>query len=292
MIKPEGIIAAMVTPLTEKDEVNEAELRSQVNRMVAAGVHGLFCLGTNGEFYALSYEEKISIMQIVLDENRGRLPVYAGTGCVTTKEAVRVSQAAEALGIDALSVITPYFVSVSQEELFSYFQEIAMSVKLPVLLYNIPARTGNNIDYSTFLRLVKIGNIAGIKDSSGNFDTTLRYIEETNGTVPVLSGNDSLILSTLLAGGAGGISGICNLFPEIVVSIYELWKKGDIKAATEAQRNLRPIRDTLKLGNPNSVVKRAMNLLGYPVGNARKPAVGLSAKLDEEICKALEKYKL
>ncbi len=291
MMRPEGIVAAMATPLTQDDKINEQELRRQVNRMVSAGVHGLFCLGTNGEFYALDSEEKSAVIKIMIDENRGRLPVYAGTGAVTTKEAVNLSRTAEKLGVDAISVITPYFVAVSQDELYNYYKEIADAVEIPVILYNIPARTGNNIDYKTLIRLLECKNIVGIKDSSGNFDTILRYIEEVKGRVSVLSGNDSLILSTLMAGGAGGISGIANLFPELVVEIYELWKKGDLAASREAQCKLRPIRDTLPLGNPNSIVKRAMNLLGYQAGPARKPAEALSDAIDGKILAALATYK-
>ena len=146
-------------------------------------------------------------------------------------------------------------------------------------------RTGSNIDHTTLGRLTKFDNIVGIKDSSGNFDNMLRYIEETEGRIAVLSGNDSLILSALIAGGSGGISGVANLFPERVVKIYELWKCGDLEGAKAAQRSLRPIRDTFKFGNPNSVVKRAMNLLGYPVGPARKPVAGTARSLTERSLK-------
>ncbi|HWR42087.1 4-hydroxy-tetrahydrodipicolinate synthase [Sporomusa sp.] len=291
MFKPQGIIPAMVTPMTQDEQINEKELRAQVNRMVAAGVHGLFCLGTNGEFYALSLEEKLEVIRIVTDENKGRLPVYAGTGCITSRDTIYLSQKAKELGVDALSIITPYFVAVSQDEIYSHYKEIAEAVALPIVLYNIPMRTGNNIEYKTLQRLAEIENIVGIKDSSGNFDNMLRYIEETAGSVAVLSGNDSLILSALMAGGTGSISGIANLFPEILVKIYELWQKGDIEGAKTVQGSLRPIRDTLKLGNPNSIVKRAMNLLGYQVGPARRPAAGVSEKADEAILKALEYYK-
>ena len=291
MFKPQGIIPAMVTPMTADEKINEQELRSQVNRMIGAGVHGLFCLGTNGEFYALSLEEKIEVIKIVTDENKGRLPVYAGTGCITSQDTIYLSRQAKELGVDALSIITPYFVAVSQEEIYSHYKEIAEAVDLPIILYNIPMRTGNNIDYSTLKRLAGIENIVGIKDSSGNFDNMLRYIEETDGSIAVLSGNDSLILSGLMAGGTGGISGIANLFPETLVKIYELWKQGDIAGARAAQTSLRPIRDTLKLGNPNSVVKRAMNLLGYQVGPARRPASVFSNQADETILKALAYYK-
>lgn len=291
MFIPKGIISAIVTPMTPDEKINEQELRSQVNRMIQAGVHGLFCLGTNGEFYALSFEEKLEVIKIVVSENNGRLPVYAGTGCVTTRNTIHLSQKAEELGVSALSVITPYFAALSQDEIYNHYKEVASAVTLPIILYNIPMRTGNSIDYHTLLRLIEIKNIVGIKDSSGNFDNMLRYIEESKGSVAVLSGNDSLILSALMAGGTGAISGIANLFPEILVSIYQLWEKGDIAAAQKVQASLRPIRDTLKLGNPNSVVKRAMNFLGYNAGPARRPAVSISEKADEQIKKALAHYK-
>lgn len=291
MYKPEGILAAMVTPMTEDEVINEKELRSQVNRMVDAGIHSLFCLGTNGEFYALNKDEKVEVMRIVVDECRGRIPVCAGTGCITTKETIELSRKAKETGVDAVSIITPYFAAVSQDELIKHYTSIAESVDIPIILYNIPARTGVNIDYKTVSKLSRIANIVAAKDSSGNFDNILRYIEETDKDFSVLSGNDSLILWTLAAGGCGGIAGTANLFPELLVSIYELWKCGRFEEAKKAQDSLRPIRDTLKLANPNSVVKRAMNLLGYPVGPARSPVSGDGEKLDKELLKVLELYK-
>ncbi|AYO31082.1 4-hydroxy-tetrahydrodipicolinate synthase [Biomaibacter acetigenes] len=291
MLKPEGIIVPIITPMTEDEEINEKELRAQINRMISSGIHGIFCLGTNGEFYALTTEEKLKVIKVVVEETRGRVPVYAGTGCISTKETVDLSIKAKELGVDALSILSPYYVAVSQDDIYDYFAAIAQSVDLPIVLYNIPARTGNNIDYKTVARLSKYQNIVGIKDSSGNFDNTLRYIEDTDDRLSVLSGNDSLILWTLLAGGNGAIAGTANLFPELLVEIYRLWQKGEIKKANELQKKLRPFRDVMKMGNPNSVVKRAMNLLGYNVGPARRPVSGLNPKIDEELEKVLKLYK-
>jgi 4-hydroxy-tetrahydrodipicolinate synthase len=291
MLQPKGIITPLVTPMTEDEKINEKELRVQVDRMIAAGISGLFTLGTNGEFYALTGEEKLEVLRIVVDENRGRIPVYAGTGCIGARETIALSRKAQELGVDALSIVSPYYVAVTQDDIYSYFSEIAESVDLPIILYNIPARTGNNIDYTTVRKLAKYKNIVGVKDSSGSFDNTLRYIEDTDGRLAVLAGNDSLILWTLLAGGKGAIAGTANVFPEISVGIYKLWQKGDIEEAKKLQIKLRPLRDVMRLGNPNSVVKRAMNLLGYPVGPARKPVSGINPKIDEELMKAFEFYK-
>jgi 4-hydroxy-tetrahydrodipicolinate synthase len=278
--------------MTDDENVNLGELRNQVNRLIGGGVSGIFCLGTNGEVYAMDTEEKLAIMKTVVDEVRGRVPVYAGTGCIRTKETVELSLKAKELGVDALSIVSPYYVAVSQDDLYDYFSEIAEAVDLPIILYNIPARTGNNIDYKTVRKLAKFQNIVGIKDSSGNFDNTLRYIENTDRRLAVLAGNDSLILWTLQAGGSGAVAGTSNVFPEQVVRIYTLWQQGKLEEAREAQFKLRPFRDVMAMGNPNSVVKRAVNLMGYPVGPARKPVSGLNSKaIDEALVKVLELYK-
>lgn len=292
MLKPQGIITPIVTPMAEDESINLKELRVQVNRQIASGVNGLFCLGTNGEVYALSTEEKNEVIRTVVDETKGRVPVYAGTGCIRTRETIELSLQAKDLGVDALSIVSPYYVAVSQDELYGYFSEIAESVDLPIVLYNIPARTGNNIDYKTVRKLVKFENIVGIKDSSGNFDNTLRYLENTDPRLSVLAGSDSLILWSLLAGAAGAIAGTANVFPEIAVRIYSLWQQGKMEEARAEQFHLRPFRDVMAMGNPNSVVKRAMNLLGYPVGPARRPVSGTNSKaIDEALETVLKLYR-
>lgn len=286
-----GIIVALVTPMDDTEKLNEAELRKQVRRMIETGLHGIFCLGTNGEFYALRHDEKLDLVRIVTDECGGRLPVYAGTGCITTADTVELTKEMEELGVDGLSVITPYFVGMGQDELYEHYRTVAEATNLPLILYNIPGRAGNAIAPGTAARLAEIDNIIGIKDSSGNFDNTLLYLEETPEGFRVLSGNDSLVLPTLMAGGTGGVCGMANLIPEIMVSIYELWHRGDQVEATKVQRSIRPLRNLLNLGNPNSVVKRIMNLMGHPVGPARRPVAGESGKLDDEIKRVLALYK-
>ncbi len=291
MFKPEGIIVPIATAMHDDESVNGKELRAQVERQISCGIDGIFTLGTNGECYALTTEEKLEVLRIVVNATRKRVPVYAGTGCISTGETVALSRKAKELGADALSIVSPYFVAVSQEDIYRHYSRIAESVDLPIVLYNMPARTGNNIDYTTLRRLAKHPNIVGIKDSSGNFDNTIRYIEDTDRRLSVLAGNDSLILWTLLAGGCGAIAGTANVYPEISLEIYRLWKAGKIEEAIREQARLRPLRDVMKLGNPNSVIKRAMNLLGHPVGPAREPVGGVSARIDDELRKAFETYK-
>lgn len=291
MMQPHGLITPIITPMNEDESINEQELRNQVNRLIDHGVNGIFALGTNGESYALTYEEKLRVLGIVTETANKRVPVYAGTGCVGTKHTIAFSKEAERIGVDALSIVTPYYVALSQEDIYRHYAAIAEAVDLPIIVYNIPARTGNRVDYKTLKRLAKYENIVGLKDSSGNFDTTLRFIENTDRRLSILAGNDSLILWTLQAGGKGAIAGWSNVYPKLLLDIYNLWKKGKFAEANEKQASIRPLRDIMAMGNPNSVVKRAMVLLGYPVGPVREPASGASPEIDAALKKVFPLYK-
>lgn len=286
-----GIIAAMVTPLNEDSSVNEVELRHQVDRQIEAGVNGVFTLGTNGEGYILTHEEKLRIIKIVVEQTNHRVPVYAGTGCVSTQETIQLSKEAQELGADVLSVITPSFAKASQEELYRHYKALNDAVDLPILLYNIPARTGNALAPQTVSRLADLEHIVGVKDSSGNFDNILQYIELTRDRdFNVISGNDALILWTLQAGGTGGITAIANVLPTIMVSIYQRWLKGDFNSARAAQDSIRPLRNCFKYGNPNTITKIATNLIGCPVGETRAPFNYLSDEGRKALAATLKEY--
>ena len=286
--KVKGIIAAMVTAMNPDESLNEAEIRRQVNRQIAAGADAVFCLGTNGEFYIQNEEEKLEVIRIVVDEVAGRVPVYAGTGCPGTKATIELSLKAKALGVDVLSIISPYFAAISQKEIYEHYKAIAEAVDLPIVMYNMPARTGNNISPETCAELAKIENIAGIKDSSGNWENLKGYIEATRGmNFSVLSGNASLILPTLKEGGHGGITAVANIYPHTMVSIYQRFIAGDVAGAEEAQNSIANIRACFKFGNPNTVTKKATNLIGNPVGPCRAPFNYLSDEAVEVIKKTL-----
>lgn len=271
MVSIEGIITALVTPMHADESLNLPRLSAQVNRQIDAGIHGLFCLGTNGEAFMLRDGEKRQVIETTVAAAAGRVPVYAGTGCIGTRETVALSREAERLGADVLSVICPYFAAASQQDLIRHFTAVADAVSIPVLLYNIPARTGVSLQVGTVQALARVPNIVGIKDSSGNFDLLLQLNEKTPEDFIVLSGNDSLVLWNLMAGGRGGICGTGNLFPERLVSIYTHWRAGGFQAAKAAQDSIRAIRDCLSLGNPNTIIKLAANLLGHEVGPCRQP---------------------
>src|SRR5690554_4357345 len=165
---PGGIIPPMITPFDDIEKVDCQVLKKMTDYLIKAGVHGVFPLGSTGEGYGIDFEEKKKVIETVMEATDKRVPVYAGTGAITTKEAVKLTKMATDIGVDALSVITPYFISPGEEELFLYFQEIASNTDLPIILYNNPGRTGVDMSTDLIIRLSRIDNIVGIKDSSGD----------------------------------------------------------------------------------------------------------------------------
>ncbi|MCH3927060.1 MAG: 4-hydroxy-tetrahydrodipicolinate synthase [Atopobiaceae bacterium] len=273
MAELKGIVVPIVTPMNEDESINTDELRRQVDRQIEAGIHGIFPFGTNGEGYILNFDEKKLVLQTVIDQVAGRVPVYAGTGCISTKETIEQCKMAMDCGADVLSVITPSFAKASQHELIVHYETVAKAVpEAPIVLYNIPARTGNALAPETVAELAKVDNIVGAKDSSGDWTNLSAYIELTKDMdFAVLSGNDSLILKALQTGAKGAIAGCANVYPKNMVGIYENFRKGDLAAAQKCQDAVAPLRACFKYGNPNTVVKTAVNLLGYPVGKCRAP---------------------
>ncbi|WP_434311137.1 4-hydroxy-tetrahydrodipicolinate synthase [Hominifimenecus sp. rT4P-3] len=284
-----GIIVPIITPFYEDESLNLEELRRQSDRMIREGVDGIFCFGTNGEGFILNGDEKRQVLQTVLEQVGGRVPVYAGTGCISTRETVKQSLMAKELGADVLSLITPSFAKASQEELYQHYKSVAEKVDMPILLYNIPARTGNALEPETVSRLAEIPNIVGVKDSSGNWENLKAYLAITKKRPDfcVLSGNDSLILDTLMEGGAGAIAGCANVYPRTMSSIYDFFVEGQGEKAREAQNSIASFRAVFSYGNPNTIVKKAVNLLGYPVGPCKAPFNGLSEEGQAALKKVL-----
>ena len=290
-IELKGIIPPIITPMNDDESINISELRAQVNRIIDNGCHALFPFGTNGEGYILSAQEKKTILETVIDETNGRVPIYAGTGCISTKETIQMSKMAFDAGADVLSIITPSFAAASQDELYEHYKAVANAVDMPIVLYNIPARTGNALAPATVGKLAQIDNIVGAKDSSGNFTNILAYIDagksKQNGEFAMLSGNDQLIIWTLLAGGKGGIAGCANVYPHTMASIYNLFMEGKIEEAKEANASIASFRACFKYGNPNTIVKTAVSLLGYNVGKCRAPFNSVPKEGIEAIKKVL-----
>jgi 4-hydroxy-tetrahydrodipicolinate synthase len=285
-----GIIPPVVTPMTADQDVDLPGLRKHIDYMLAKGVHGIFVLGTTGEFYALDDSEKQTIVAEAMKHVAGKSPVYAGTGAETTREVIRITKMAEKEGAAGVSVITPYFIKPNQNELFDHFRRIAESTSLPVVLYNNPATCGGlSIEPETVARLAEIPNIGGIKDSSGDLQNTIEIIRQTpREKFAVLNGRDTLIFSALQMGAQGAIPASCNIAPALCVGIYEAFSKGDIEAAKGFQARLHGVRMAMTLGTGNGAVKEAMALLGRPAGPNRFPISPLSDEKRQKLRDILE----
>jgi 4-hydroxy-tetrahydrodipicolinate synthase len=255
--KPKGIIPAVITPLTNDGKFNEKAMRKLLNYLIDGGVHGLFVVGTTGEFYGLTPEEKRDIYMVTMDETRGRVPVYAGTNGITTRETVMLTHIAEECGVDAVSVLTPMFVSPSQDQLIKHYKTIADNTTLPVILYNNPPKTSVSLSPATVAKLAEMPGIVGIKDSSGDMTVTAEYIRLTRhiDDFSVLMGRDTLIYGALCYGATGSIASCANVAPRVCVDIYEKYMAGDPKGSLEAQFTLAPLRIAFYLGTFTAVIK-------------------------------------
>ncbi len=288
-----GIITAMITPFDEKQEINRQATKKLINKLINGGVDGIFVLGTNGEFYMLSEDEKLEFAELVISEVNKRVPVYVGTGGNSTREVIKLSKEMEDLGADALSIITPYFIAPTQKEIIKHYKAIAESVKIPIILYNNPKHTGVNLDINTVAELSEVENILGIKDSSGKIENIRGYIEVTKTQdFSVLSGSDSLILKALKLGATGAIAATSNLLTEIDVSIYRNFLNGDFEAAEKAQKEIDVLRSVLRLGTVPSILKKSLELSGIPVGPARLPVTEPDEETVKKIKEMLDYYKI
>lgn len=283
-MKFHGIVPALVTPFNVAQDVDETALAALIENLISAGVHGLFVLGTNGEFFALSDAEKVRIARLTVEITAGRVPVIAGTGAFATRDVIELNKKMSDVGVQALSVITPFFNAVSQSELINHYQAIGDASDLPIMLYNIPAKTGMSIGIQAVATLSQHPQIKGIKDSAGNFDSLVQMMRYRSDDFSVFAGTDSLIYWNLLAGGDGAVAATANAVPHVVMEIWNQFQAGDHEAARAAQEALRPLRDAFALGTMPSVLKKATQLLNVPVGPCRAPI----AALDEQTLHKLE----
>lgn len=290
---PKGIIPAMVTPLSEDGRLNKEVFRQFINYLIGGGMHGIFVAGTTGEFYGLSPEEKKEMFEIAVEEANRRVPVYAGTGAITTKECIRLTRIAEQCGVDAVSILTPMFISPTQNELYEHYRAIADSTQLPVLIYNNLPKTGVTVTPATVQRLAEIDNIVGVKDSSGDFTLTSEYIRRTrNKSFSVLSGRDTLIHACLCYGGAGSIAACANIAPRICADIYDKFVAGDIEGSLEAQFSITPLRLAFTLGSFPTVIKEGLKMLGIDAGPCMSPIGPMSQEEKQELKKILQQMGL
>jgi 4-hydroxy-tetrahydrodipicolinate synthase len=271
-----GIIPPVATPMHANEDLDLPRLKSFLDYLIDHGVHGVFVLGTNSEFYALEEKEKQEVIATAVAHVRKRVPVFAGTGAESTREAIRLTKMAESEGVDGLSVITPYFVNPNQSEIYDHYRRIAESTSLPVILYNNPATCGGvKIEVDTVARLAQLSNILGVKDSSGDLQNTLEYIRVVPDRFAVMMGRDTLIYPSLIFGAKGAVPATANIAPALVAEIYNAFQRGDHAASKAAQLKLNPIRLALALGTAPGGVKAALSVLGLSIGPSRSPIAPL-----------------
>lgn len=291
---PKGVIPPIITPFTDDGEVNYEVLRKLVSHLIEQGVHGVFPLGTTGEFYAFDHDTVRKIFRTVKEEAAGRVPVYGGANHITTRGVIEIVKICEEENIDAVSVLTPMFISQTQEELYDYFAEIAASTHLPIILYNNAPKTNVTITPATVARLAQIDNIIAVKDSTGDMTNAAEYIRLTR-DIPnfhVLMGRDTLIYAALCYGASGAIASCANVAPRIAADIYDKYMAGDLKGSLEAQFTLAPLRIASSMGTFPAVIKEGLVQQGIQVGKCLAPISELNAKEKEKLHQVLVDMKL
>lgn len=285
---------ALVTCFNEDETINYEATRAQVRRQVEAG-NNIMCAGTNGDFTALTFEEKVRLTEEVVDEAGGRVKVIVNAGMPATFETLKLAREFDRIGVDGIAVITPFFIACTQDGLIRHFSTIADAVQTPVYLYDIPARTQNHIEPETARTLAGHGNIAGIKDSGGAKETLEAYLQVAKDVdgFEVYSGPDHLVLWALQNGAAGCISGLGNAMPHVLAGILKAYNAADIAEAEKYQATFAAFRtDLYALGFAPAMVKRALYLQDASVGASRQPALLPNPEQDARIAEILRRYEL
>ena len=277
-----GVLTAIVTPFDKEGAVCPQRLRAQVQRQIKYE-NGIFCNGTNGEFFVLSLEEKRLVTETCVKEVAGKVPVVAHIGEISTATTIQLGKDVAAMGVDAVSVIAPYFVPLKQNELIYHYTAIADAVPVPVFLYNIPARTGNTIEPATAAKLAEHPNIVGIKDSAGSYESLKGFLDAAK-DIPnfdVMSGPDHLAHQGFLEGCSACISGLANVSPEGVSLIWKHFRDGNLEKSKAAQDFISGLRkDLYAVAFAPAAVKKAALMLGEDVGDSRYPIVFSQDDLD------------
>jgi 4-hydroxy-tetrahydrodipicolinate synthase len=285
---------ALVTCFNDDETINYAATRAQVRRQVEAG-NNIMCAGTNGDFTALTHDEKVRLCAEVVEEVAGRARVIVNAGMPATFETVLLAREFERIGVDGIAVITPFFIACTQDGLIRHFSSVADAVSTPVYLYDIPSRTQNHIEPATAKALAAHGNIRGIKDSGGAQETLEDYLA-VGREVPgfeVYSGPDHLVLWALRNGATGCISGLGNVMPRVLAGVVSAFNAGDLAEAERQQAKFGAFRkDLYGLGYPPALVKRALYLMDPSVGASRQPALLPDPAQDAQIAEILRKHDL
>lgn len=286
-----GAGVAIVTPMMENGEVHYEKLGELLEFQIANSTDAIIICGTTGESSTLDHEEHLEVIRYAVDKVAKRVPVIAGTGSNCTETAIYLSQEAEKIGADALLLVTPYYNKATQKGLIRHYTEIANSVKLPIILYNVPARTGCNILPETAVTLAKnVENIVGIKEASGNIAQVAKLMSLAEGCIDLYSGEDGQVVPALSLGGIGVISVLSNIAPREVHEMVMSYLNGDVKKSCEIQLKAVPLVEALFCEVNPIPVKEALNLMGFEVGPLRGPLYGMDEANVPRLKKAMQDF--
>ena len=295
-MKFEGTTVAMVTPYTKNDEIDEEGIRENINYLIENGVNGILAAGTTGESATISHDEHRKLLDILIDEADGKVTTIAGAGSNSSKEALGLVKHAEDIGADGALVITPYYNKPQQNGLYEHYKLLAESTDIPIIVYNVPSRTGTDIDVDTIGKVAELDNIAAIKEANPDLDKVskiVKKIDEIGKTdeFAILSGNDDLTLPMIAMGAKGVISVVANVDPARMSQLVNYALKGDFEAAFKAHYELYDLMEVLFIETNPVPAKAALSIMGRPSGNVRMPLAPLKeenkAKL-EEVLKDLD----
>jgi 4-hydroxy-tetrahydrodipicolinate synthase len=287
-----GVGTALVTPFRKDGSIDEAAVRRLARRQIDGGVHFLSPVGTTGEAPTLSHTEKLRIIELVVEEAAGRVPVLAGAGGYDTRETIALVRDIEKIGADGILSVTPYYNKPTQEGLYQHYAAIAESTSLPIILYNVPGRTGVNIDVATVVRLSAVPNIVGVKEASGNVVQMCEIFAAAPGEFILLSGDDPLTVAAMAVGGRGVISVASNVAPSEMAQVVEMAEKDDYAGARRLHTWLLPLLQVNFVESNPIPVKAAMAAMGLLDEHYRLPLVPPSAAAREKVVRVLQNLKM
>jgi 4-hydroxy-tetrahydrodipicolinate synthase len=289
----QGIIVALVTPFQPDERIDFGAWQKIIDALIAAGVDGLMACGSTGEFYTLNAEERTVAFRFCRQAAGRRVPVYANVGCVTTRETIQLALAAQAEGIAALAVITPYYIKASQAELADHYIEVCRAVHLPVLAYNFPQHGGTEVLPATVAQIAaRCENFVGVKDSGGHLDQAIAYRNAAPGRdLAVFVGPERLLLPALANACAGVISGCANIVPQLLVNLHRAFQEGRLDEAARLQTLTSELAELVSLHTFPGVIKEAMAMSGLPAGNCRKPVGPMPPAARESVARMLAKLQ-
>jgi 4-hydroxy-tetrahydrodipicolinate synthase len=284
-----GIVPAVITPFRQDELIDYQAWQDLIDILIASGVHGLFIIGGQGEFFSLTEEERVVATRFCVQAAAKRVPIYANVGAVTTRETVRLAKQAEAEGVDYVVAITPYYLRPTQPELVEHYVAVCEAVDLSVLAYNIPERTGNELALDTLKRIrERCDNFVGLKDSSGRLDLVPDLVAAG---LAVFIGRDHMILEGLKRGCVGAVTACANVVPRAFVDLYQAYRAGDLDGGARLQALVEPLRQAFSLATFPSVVKEAMNMIGLPAGRCRRPVGSMPPEARSQLATILETLK-